>query len=163
MTHSSPSCSVLFVCTANLCRSPTAQGIFRKMCVERGLDGVHVDSAATHGHGAGNAPDPRSQAHAAQRGVDISDLRARRITDDDFERADLILVMDWRNVRDIEQLCPPAHFAKVRRMTEFCLAAAHNEVVPDPYRGSDADFVRVFDLLEDACEGLVRHLQALPR
>ncbi len=163
MTHSSPSCSVLFVCTANLCRSPTAQGIFRKMCVERGLDGVHVDSAATHGHGAGNAPDPRSQAHAAQRGVDISDLRARRITDDDFERADLILVMDWRNVRDIEQLCPPAHFAKVRRMTEFCLAAAHNEVVPDPYRGSDADFVRVFDLLEDACEGLVHHLQALPR
>ena len=133
------------------------------MCVERGLDGVHVDSAATHGHGAGNAPDPRSQAHAAQRGVDISDLRARRITDDDFERADLILVMDWRNVRDIEQLCPPAHFAKVRRMTEFCLAAAHNEVVPDPYRGDDADFVRVFDLLEDACEGLVRHLQALPR
>lgn len=163
MTHSSPSCSVLFVCTANLCRSPTAQGIFRKMCVERGLDGVHVDSAATHGHGAGNAPDPRSQAHAAQRGVDISDLRARRITDDDFERADLILVMDWRNVRDIEQLCPPAHFAKVRRMTEFCLAAAHNEVVPDPYRGSDADFVRVFDLLEDACEGLVHHLQALRR
>ena len=163
MTPSSPSCSVLFVCTANLCRSPTAQGIFRKMCVERGLDWVHVDSAATHGHGAGNAPDPRSQAHAAQRGVDISDLRARRITDDDFERADLILVMDWRNVRDIEQLCPPAHFAKVRRMTEFCLAAAHNEVVPDPYRGSDADFVRVFDLLEDACEGLVHHLQALPR
>ncbi len=156
-------CSVLFVCTANLCRSPTAQGILRKICAERGLDWVRVDSAATHGHGAGSAPDPRSQAHAAQRGVDISDLRARRITDDDFARADLILVMDWRNVRDLEQLCPPAYFSKVRRMTEFCLKAPHSEVVPDPYRGGDADFVRVLDLLQDACEGLVLHLQALRR
>jgi protein-tyrosine phosphatase len=154
--------SVLFVCTANLCRSPTAQGILRKMCAERGLGAwVHVDSAATHGHGAGGAPDPRSQAHAAQRGIDISDLRARQITDQDFERADLILVMDWRNLRDIEQLCPAAHFAKVRRITEFSLAASHSEVVPDPYRGDDADFVRVLDLLEDACEGLVHHLLAL--
>ena len=154
---------VLFVCTANLCRSPTAHGIFRKMCAERGLaPRVRVDSAATHGHGTGDAPDPRSQSHAAARGYDISDLRARQITQDDFERADLILVMDWRNLRDLEQFCPPEHRAKVRRLTEFC-RRARSEVVPDPYRGDDPDFAHVLDLLEDACAGLVQHLQATGR
>lgn len=152
---------VLFVCTANLCRSPTAHGIFRKMCADCGLaPRVWIGSAATHGHGAGSPPDPRSQAHAAARGYDISDLRAREVTAADITRADMILVMDWRNLRDMEQLCAPPHFAKVRRLTDFCQTSL-SAVVPDPYRGGDADFELVVDLLEDACRGLVQHLRSI--
>ena len=142
-----------------MCRSPTAHGIFRKWIMDHGLElSVTVDSAGTHDHGANSPPDPRSQEHAARRGYDISDLRARHIRQEDFERADLILVMDWNNLSAIQQLCPSSHQSKVRRLTEFC-ATPGSVIVPDPYRGEHDDFEYVLDLVEDACEGLIRHLR----
>jgi protein-tyrosine phosphatase len=152
---------VLFVCAANLCRSPTAHAILRRLCADRALDAwVAVHSAGTHGHRAGEAPDPRSLAHAARRGYDLSDLRARQITEADVAQADLVLVMDMRNLQDVLPYCPPAHRAKVRPVTAFCRQVRATDV-EDPYRGTETDFEQVLDVLEDACEGLVQHLLAL--
>lgn len=151
--------SVLFVCKANLCRSPSAHGILRHKIAALGLqERIAVDSASTHDLYAGSPPDARSQEHAARRGYELSDLRARHIGATDFERADLILAMDQDNLRMLEALCPPQHRAKIRRLAEFC--AVHTcDTVPDPYYGGHAQFEHVLDVLEDACEGLLRHLR----
>ena len=119
---------------------------------------VKVDSAGTHNYHPGSPPDARSQAHAAKRGYDLSDLRARQITDDDYAKYNLILVMDWDNLALVQDDCPAEHLTKVRRLTEFCLT--HDApVVPDPYHGGAKGFDQVLDLVEDACEGLLRHVQ----
>ena len=151
--------SVLFVCMGNICRSPTADGVFRHKVLQNGLqDIVAVDSAGTHNYHPGSPPDSRSQEHAAQRGYDLSDLRARQITDADFERFDLILAMDWDNLALIQDICPLKHQKKVRRMTEFCLTL-DSPVVPDPYYDGPSAFELVLDLVEDASDGLIRHVQ----
>jgi len=151
--------SILFVCMGNICRSPTAHGVFQHKVMERGLgDQVQVDSAGTHDYHPGNPPDERSQAHAARRGYDLSALRARQISDADFERHDLILAMDWDNLALVQEECPSAHLHKVRRLTEFCLKH-DSPVVPDPYYGGKDGFEHVLDLVEDACEGLMRHVE----
>lgn len=151
--------SILFVCMGNICRSPTADGVLRHKVRERGLeDHVTVDSAGTHNYHPNHPPDSRSQAHARQRGYDLSPLRARQIHANDFERFDLILAMDWDNLGLIQQQCPPAHQRKVRRLTEFC-SSFDSPVVPDPYYGGAAGFEEVLDLVEDACEGLIVHIQ----
>ena len=113
-----------------------------------------VDSAGTHDYHPGEPPDARSQQHAAKRGYDLSDLRARQLQDADFERADLLLVMDWDNLALTRALCPPEHLHKVRRLTEFCQRQS-SPLVPDPYAGGAAGFQRVLDLIEDACDGLL--------
>ena len=119
---------------------------------------VKVDSAGTHNYHPGSPPDARSQSHAAKRGYDLSDLRARQITDDDYAKYNLILVMDWDNLALVQDDCPAEHLTKVRRLTEFCLT--HDApVVPDPYHGGAKGFDQVLDLVEDACEGLLRHVQ----
>ena len=121
---------------------------------------VEVDSAGTHNYHPNSPPDERSQDHAAKRGYDLSDLRARQINAEDFERHDLILVMDWDNLALVQEECPPQHQAKVRRLTEFCIA--HDAtVVPDPYYGGAAGFDKVLDLVEDACDGLLGHVHRL--
>ena len=113
--------SVLFVCMGNICRSPTAHGVFRQKVIEQGLAlQVAVDSAGTHNYHPDSPPDERSQVHAAKRGYDISDLRARQIQDEDFEHYDLILIMDWDNLALVQDICPPKYQTKVRRLTEFC-------------------------------------------
>src|ERR1035437_5460081 len=146
--------SVLFVCMGNICRSPTAHGVFRHKVREQGLaDSVAVDSAGTHDYHPDSPPDDRSQAHAAKRGYDLSDLRARQIQEADFEQFDLILVMDWDNLALVRQKSPSAHRHKVRRLTEFCLEF-DSPVVPDPYYGGANGFEQVLDLVEDACNGL---------
>ena len=151
--------SVLFVCAANMCRSPTAQGMFHHKLRERGLEQqVTVDSAGTHNLYTDSPPDERSQQFAAQRGYDISDLRSRYLKDTDFTRADLILVMDWNNLSLVQQRCPPEHQGKVRRVMEFGQLEGV-AIVPDPYRGEAKDFEHVLDLLEVACEGLLLHVQ----
>ena len=151
--------SVLFVCMGNICRSPTAHGVFRHKVKAQGWEHqVQVDSAGTHNYHPGSPPDQRSQKHAAQRGYDLSDLRARQIQDSDFERYDLILAMDWDNLALVQAECPDEHQAKVRRLTEFCLTH-DNPVVPDPYYGGTNGFEEVLDLVEDACEGLIRHVK----
>lgn len=152
--------SVLFVCMGNICRSPTAHGVFRHKVKEQGLEHrVQVDSAGTHNYHPGSPPDQRSQKHAALRGYDLSDLRARQIHDSDFERYDLILAMDWDNLALVQAECPEVHQSKVRRLTEFCQTKT-SPVVPDPYYGDTNGFEEVLDLVEDACEGLIRHVRA---
>ena len=153
--------SVLFVCMGNICRSPTADGVFRHKVQQLGLqDVVTVDSAGTHNYHPGSPPDPRSQEHAALRGYDLSALRARQIKSSDFEAFDLILAMDWDNLALIQDICPKQHQKKVRRMTEFCLTL-DSPVVPDPYYDGPSAFEHVLDLVEDASDGLIRHIQRM--
>ena len=151
--------SILFVCMGNICRSPTAHGVFRHKVKEQGLGHViHVDSAGTHNYHPGSAPDDRSQVHAAKRGYQLSDLRARQITAEDFDLHDLILVMDWDNLALVQDICPSSAQKKVRRLTEFCLTS-DNPVIPDPYYGGADGFNQVLDLVEDAAEGLLRYVK----
>ena len=151
--------AVLFVCMGNICRSPTAHGVFNKKLMSAGLaHQVKVDSAGTHNYHPGSPPDARSQLHAAQRGYDLSDQRARQITSDDFTAYDLILAMDWDNLALVQDECPSEHLVKIRRLTEFC--SRHDAaVVPDPYHGGSRGFDHVLDLIEDACEGLLVHMK----
>lgn len=151
--------SVLFLCMGNICRSPTAHGVFRHLVRTSGLDDViEVSSAGTHNYHPGEPPDHRSQQAAAQRGYDLSDLRARQITEADFSRHDLLLAMDWDNLALAEQACPPELRHKLRRLTEFC--RQHDAaVVPDPYYGGKQGFIQVLDLIEDACSGLLDYVR----
>jgi len=146
---------VLFVCMGNICRSPTAQGVFRRMVTDAGLDSsVQVESAGTHAYHVGEAPDPRAQAAAKRRGVDISDLRARQVTQDDYRDFDLILAMDWENLALLQQQCPRAHKHKLHLLMRF--AGEHDAAtVPDPYYGGPEGFNTVLDYVEDACQGLI--------
>ena len=151
--------SVLFVCMGNICRSPTAHGVFLHKVISLGLhDFVTVDSAGTHNYHPGSPPDERSQEHATKRGYDLSDLRARQIRKSDFETFDHILVMDWDNLSMVQEKCPPQHQKKVRRFTEFC-QEFDSPVVPDPYYGGAQGFEHVLDLIEDASDGLLRQLK----
>lgn len=153
--------AVLFVCMGNICRSPTADGVLRHKVRAQGLqDWVRVDSAGTHNYHPDSPPDPRTQAHAAKRGYDLSRLRARQIVANDFEQFDLILAMDWDNLALVQALCPPQHQKKVRRLTEFCLTL-DSSVVPDPYYDGPAAFEQVLDLVEDASDGLMQHIQRI--
>ena len=151
--------SILFVCMGNICRSPTAHGVFQKKVIDHGLaQQIQVDSAGTHNYHPNSPPDERSQEHAKKRGYDLSTLRARQIQDADFERYDLILAMDWDNLALIQEGCPPEHQTKVRRLMEYRIFQV-GEVVPDPYYGGVQGFEHVLDLVEDACDGLLHHVQ----
>lgn len=118
---------------------------------------MHVDSCGTHAYHVGEAPDRRSQQHALQRGYDLSALRARQLSPEDFERFDLILVMDHENMTRARALCPAVHRHKLHRLTEFC-REMRSPVVPDPYYGGHQGFEHVLDLIEDACQGVLAHV-----
>ncbi len=151
---------VVFICTGNICRSPTAHGVFRLRVHNAGFDAdVRVDSAGTHGYHVGDAPDRRSQAHARARGYELADLRARQLAGPDFAQADLLLVMDDDNLSAAESRCPAEHRHKLRRFTEFC-RVHRSRSVPDPYYGGADGFEHVLDLVEDACDGLLAHVRA---
>jgi protein-tyrosine phosphatase len=146
---------VLMVCMGNICRSPTAEGVLRHKLRQRGLERfVEVDSAGTHGWHEGCPPDERSQEHALRRGYDLSALRARLLCEADFERFDLVLVMDDDNLADASELCDPAQRHRIERLASY---ARHHrtDAVPDPYAGGPERFEHVLDLIEDACDGLV--------
>ena len=156
-----PRYRIVFVCMGNICRSPTAHAVMRARLAQTGLDRVvSVDSAGTHAHHLQAPPDARSQQHALARGYAMDDLRARRIDEDDFAHADLVLAMDWDNLALLEQACPASQRHKLRRLTEFC-RQHDSPVVPDPYQGGSDGFEHVLDLLEDACDGLIRHVNTL--
>lgn len=146
---------ILFVCMGNICRSPTAEGVFRAKLKARHLDDkVMVDSAGTHNHHPHSPPDARSQSHALRRGYDLSDLRARSVEDRDFEAFDLLITMDWDNRALLEERCPPQHLHKLRGFAEF-LKTSPASVIPDPYYGGDPGFEHVLDLIEEASDGLI--------
>jgi protein-tyrosine phosphatase len=150
---------VIFICTGNICRSPTAHGVFRQRVRDAGLDAaVRVDSAGTHGYHVGDPPDKRSQTHARSRGYELADLRARQLAAHDFTQAHLLLVMDDDNLRAAQSRCPPEHRAKLRRFTEFC-RVHRSRSVPDPYYGEADGFEHVLDLVEDGCDGLLAHVR----
>lgn len=149
---------VLFVCMGNICRSPTAEGVFRAHVERAGLAGqVEADSAGTHGYHVGAAPDPRAQAAARRRGYDLSRLRARRVTASDFRRFDLILAMDRDNLALLREACPEPEHHRLRLFLDFAREADEDEV-PDPYYGGPEDFERVLDLVEDAAAGLIEEI-----
>lgn len=150
---------VLFVCTGNICRSPTAEGVFAHQVREAGLDQlVRVDSAGTHDYHVGEAPDGRSQRAAAQRGYNLAHQRARVVAAGDFEAFDYILAMDRGHLQILRHQCPPRH----RKKLELFLHYAEDleaEEVPDPYYGGGGGFEIVLDLVELASEGLLEHIR----
>lgn len=150
---------ILFVCTGNICRSPTAEGVFKHFVKEAGLDErVLSDSAGTHDYHVGDPPDTRAQKAAAHRGYDLSTLRGRQVSRRDFSEFDYVLAMDEANLRLLERLCPHEHTRKLKLFMEFSVDLAVREV-PDPYYGGADGFERVLDLAEQASRGLLEHLR----
>jgi protein-tyrosine phosphatase len=140
---------VLFVCTGNICRSPTAAGVFSHFVREAGLaEIIHVESAGTHDYHAGEAPDLRAQEHAKKRGYDLSALRARQVRRRDFAEFDLIVAMDGGHLQILEENCPPEDRGKLRLLFK-------GRDVPDPYYGGPEGFERVLDMLEAGCLALL--------
>lgn len=155
MTKPSAKISVLFVCMGNICRSPTAEGVFRKFVSDAGLaDIIHSDSAGTHAYHSGQKADRRARAAAERRGYSLEDIRARPVTDMDFEGFDYILAMDLDNLEMLQHSSDEEHHAKISLFLDFSTSAKGGEV-PDPYYGGSTGFERVLDLVEEASEGLL--------
>ena len=158
-----PRVHLLFVCLGNICRSPTAEGVMRKLARDAGLeDAVAIDSAGTGGWHVGAAPDPRSAEAAQRRGITLEGA-ARRVSLDDFERYDLLLAMDRENLGSLRALAPDEDARrKVRLLREFdpASAGAPDLDVPDPYYGGERGFDHVLDLVERACAGLLDEIRA---
>ncbi|MDH4055079.1 MAG: low molecular weight phosphotyrosine protein phosphatase [Gammaproteobacteria bacterium] len=149
--------SILFVCMGNICRSPTAEGVFRHLAEKAGLaDRLTIESAGTHAYHSGEPPDRRAVAAAARRGVGLASIRARRVSADDFEKFDYIIAMDEDNRRRLLEQAPEEHHHKVHLFLSF--AAISETEVPDPYYGGGAGFERVLDLVELASRGLLETL-----
>jgi protein-tyrosine phosphatase len=151
--------SVLFVCMGNICRSPTAHGVFRAKVMEANLaEAVAIDSAGTHAYHVGNEPDRRAQETARRRGIDLSDLVARRVSEEDFSRFDYVVAMDQDNFLSLAEICPEEHREKLHLFMDFAPRMRTREV-PDPYYGGAAGFERVFDLVEAAAQGLLDEIR----
>ncbi|MCC7058736.1 MAG: low molecular weight phosphotyrosine protein phosphatase [Burkholderiaceae bacterium] len=146
---------VLFVCMGNICRSPMADGVFRHLVRQAGLDEVvRVASAGTHAFHLGEAPDKRAQAAVIRRGYDIAEVRASRVREKDFDDFDMILAMDWDNLAQLQQLAPKNSHHKLQLLMRF--ATEHESAtIPDPYYGNTQGFEQVLDYIEDACNGLL--------
>lgn len=148
---------VLFVCSGNICRSPTAEGVFRRLADQAGL-GVDSDSCGLEHWHIGKAPDSRAIATARRHGVDISGLRARQVQPRDFDDFDLILAMDRGHFAALNHMAPPAGREKIRMFLSFG-ADGDPRDVPDPYYGGDRDFAHAYELIRQGAEGLVAHLR----
>ena len=149
--------AVLFVCLGNICRSPTAEAVFRARAGAAGID-VEIDSAGTGNWHVGKPPDPRAQAAGEARGYDLSALRARQVKAGDFTRFDLILAMDEDNYEILQLKAPEDARERIVMMMDFASRPSERSV-PDPYYGGDEGFARVLDMLEDASDGLIAHLK----
>jgi protein-tyrosine phosphatase len=150
---------ILFVCMGNICRSPTAEGVTRRVLKDTGMDGaVEVDSAGTHAYHVGEAPDPRAQRAAKRRGIDLGRLRARRVEAEDFEAFDLILAMDQDNLEHLRSMSPLHHQGKLELFMRYARRYDAEEV-PDPYYGGEKGFDLVLDMVEDAAQGLLEALR----
>ena len=150
---------ILFVCLGNICRSPTAEGVLRDLLTREAPQlAVEIDSAGTGDYHIGAPPDARSQRAALRRGIDLSALRARQVSPQDFSRFDWILAMDEDNLRDLEALRPTGSKARLRLFLDFA-PPPHPDAVPDPYLGDARAFERVLDLTTAAARGLLAWLQ----
>ncbi len=150
---------VLFVCMGNICRSPTAEGVFNAMIESNDLSfAFDVDSAGTHAYHVGDAPDLRAQKAARDRGIELKHLRARRVKHEDFEQFDHILVMDDDNHAVLYDICPDEHKHKIRHFLAYAPHLQQREV-PDPYYGGAYGFERVLDMVEAASEGFIETLR----
>lgn len=149
---------LLFVCLGNICRSPMAEGAFRRAALEEGvLDRFEIDSAGLGEWHVGQAPDARAQHAAGRRGIDISGQSARQVTREDFARFDLLLAMDGSNYEDLVRLAPRSERHKIRRFLDFAPHAGTKDV-PDPFFGEAEGFDRALDLIQEAAQGLLAAL-----
>jgi protein-tyrosine phosphatase len=154
--------AILFVCMGNICRSPTAEGVFRARAELAGMaGGLFIDSAGTHAYHVGSKPDPRSTEYAARRGVDLSVQRARQVAAEDFAVFDHIYAMDKDNLVRLTAACPAEHRHKLGLFMQFA-ANSDSDVVPDPYYGGGNGFDLVLDYIEDASNGLLAALRVPP-
>jgi len=152
---------VLFVCMGNICRSPTAEGVFAALVQSENIDDrFEIDSAGTHAYHVGDAPDLRAQKAAKDRGVDLSKLRARKVIVGDYQDFDYLLVMDDDNYEIVMEFCPEEYKHKVKHFLEY---APHLETreVPDPYYGGSYGFERVLDMVEDASLGFLNTVKKI--
>jgi protein-tyrosine phosphatase len=150
--------AILFVCTANICRSPTAAGVFRKLIARQGKeDDFEIDAAGTHDYHIGKPPFPTAVEIGKQRGYDITRHIARRIVPNDFDHFDLILAMDKSNLANLKTIAPTRSKQKIELLLEYS-DRYHGEEVPDPYGGEVQDFELALVMIEDGCKGLVKLL-----
>lgn len=148
---------VLFVCMGNICRSPTAEGVFRHKVEQLSLENkISIDSAGTHAYHVGSPPDTRAQNAALKRDIDLSSQCARRVSSDDFSEFDYIVAMDESNKDDLLSICPAGYENRVHLFLDF--ADSNETEVPDPYYGQGRGFEIVLNLVEDASDGLLRHI-----
>ena len=151
--------SVLFVCMGNICRSPTAEAVFRRRVEQAGLErDIHIDSAGTHDYHIGEAPDPRTRQAAMRRGYDMSQLRGRQVSRSDFHSFDYVLAMDNANLSILRRLRAEDADGHLGLFLDYATRHDASEV-PDPYYGGGAGFEHVLDLVEDAAEGLLHHIR----
>lgn len=148
--------AVLFVCLGNICRSPTAEAVFRHKAAAASLK-VRIDSAGTMGYHTGSPPDERSEAAGVKRGYDFDGLTCRRVKPEDFEEFDYILGMDHDNVKNLREVCPEPFQHKIALMMDY--ADVEEDIVPDPYYGGLKGFDYVLDLIESASDGLIQHIK----
>ncbi len=150
---------VLFVCLGNICRSPTAEGVFRDLVQREGLGAViDTDSCGTGSWHIGKPPDSRARAEAKRRGIELDDLRGRKVHPDDFTAFDYILAMDRQNLADLQRMCPSPYLDKIHLFLKFAPEDGRSEV-PDPYYGGPDGFSDVFDLVAAGAEGLLGHIR----
>ena len=143
----------------NICRSPTAEAVFRHYVENAGLsERILIDSAGTHDYHIGDKPDSRAQRAAQQRGYDMSKLRGRQMGEDDFRRFDYVLAMDKANLAILQRIVPPGSDSQLGLFLEYARHHAEREV-PDPYYGGADGFERVLDMVEDAANGLLQHVR----
>jgi protein-tyrosine phosphatase len=152
--------SVLFVCLGNICRSPSAEAVFKKKADDNGLT-IEIDSAGTAGYNKGAAPDKRSQAVGIQRGYSFKGLKCRKVVEQDFAKYDFIIGMDNKNVDNLLEACPEEYQHKISLFLSHC--NVDEDEVPDPYYGGKRGFEYVLDLIEQAADGLVTELKFINR